>query len=272
MKILNIFSRRNRILLSELVATDFKLRYQGSVLGYLWSVLKPLSMFGVLYLVFAVVLQIGKGIDHYPVYLLLGVILWNFFSETTNQGKAAIVSRGSLIRKISFPKYIIVVASSISALINLVINLCVVTLFAVINGVQITSLIIFLPLIILELYIFSLAVAFFLSAANVKFRDIGHLWEIFLQAAFYATPIIYPLNLVFEKSEFMASLMIVINPMAQIIQDARFVVVNQEQTLTLYRLLGQNAVVIVPFAIVIVVTVLASVYFRRQSKYFAEKI
>lgn len=272
MKILNIFNRRNRILLRELVATDFKLRYQGSALGYMWSILRPLFMFSVLYLVFAVILKIGKGIDNYPVYLLLGVVLWNFFSESTNQGTSAIVSRGSLIRKISFPKYIIVISSTVSALINLSINLCVVAVFAFINGVHFTPLLIYLPLLILELYVFSLAVAFFLAAANVKLRDVGHLWEIFMQAAFYATPIIYPLSLVLEKSEFAAKLILILNPMAQIIQDARFLTVNQTQTLTVHKLFDDGFVVIIPLISVVLVAFLASVYFRRRSKYFAEDI
>ena len=135
MGIPNIFSRKNRILLGELVKTDFKLRYQGSVLGYLWAILRPLLMFAILYLVFAKLLRMGSDIPHYPVYLLTGTVLWNFFTECTGQGIQSIVMRGDLLRKISFPKYIIVVAATSTALINLAINLCVIIIFAFINGV-----------------------------------------------------------------------------------------------------------------------------------------
>ena len=128
MGIPNIFSRKNRILLGELVKTDFKLRYQGSVLGYLWAILRPLLMFAILYLVFAKLLRMGSDIPHYPVYL--GTVLWNFFTECTGQGIQSIVMRGDLLRKISFPKYIIVVAATSTALINLAINLCVIIIFA----------------------------------------------------------------------------------------------------------------------------------------------
>ncbi len=98
----NVFNRRNRILLKELVITDFKLRYQGSALGYLWSLLKPLMLFAILYVVFVKFLKFGSDIEHFPVYLLLGIVMWNFFIEATFQGMRAIVDRGDLIRKISF--------------------------------------------------------------------------------------------------------------------------------------------------------------------------
>ena len=129
MKISNIISRRNRILLRELVVTDFKLRYQGSVLGFAWSLLKPLFLFAILYVVFGLFLRIGGDIPHYPVYLLLGIVLWTFFTEATNQGMSAIVDRGDLIRKINFPKYIVVISCTLSALINLGFNLLVEYIF-----------------------------------------------------------------------------------------------------------------------------------------------
>ena len=107
MKVASVWNRRNKILLRELVVTDFKLRYQGSVLGYLWSILKPIFLFIILYIVFDKFLRLGRDIEHFPVYLLVGIVLWNFFTEATVQGLQSIVSRGDLIRKINFPKFII---------------------------------------------------------------------------------------------------------------------------------------------------------------------
>src|SRR3954464_10178150 len=98
-----VFSKQNRALLSELVRTDFKLRYQGSVLGYAWSLLRPLMLFVILYAVFVKVLKTGGGIPHFPIYLLLGIVIWNFFLEMTTQSLGSIVGRGDLIRKISIP-------------------------------------------------------------------------------------------------------------------------------------------------------------------------
>src|SRR3990167_10200982 len=157
------FSKKNRALLAELVRTDFKLRYQGSALGYAWSLLQPLLMFLILYIVFVKFLKLGKGIPHYPVYLLLGIVIWSFFNDMTNQSLTSIVSRGSLIRKIRIPRWIIILSASVSALINLLLNLIVVIFFMVINKVELLDTIVWLPLILLEVYIFAVGLSLSLS-------------------------------------------------------------------------------------------------------------
>lgn len=270
MKLQNILSKQNRALLRELVVTDFKLRYQGSVLGYLWSLLKPLFLFAILYVVFGHFLKIGASVEHYPIYLLLGVVLWGFFTEATQQGMTAIVGRGDLIRKINFPKYIMVVSGTVSALINLCINLAVVALFMAINHVNIHSAILLFPLIVVELYIFALAMAFFLSAAYVKYRDVNYIWEVGLQAAFYATPVLYPIGLVLDQSQ-VAGKLLLLSPVAQIIQDARYTLITP-QTQTLYSLIHKPYIIAIPFVIVILAVVVAVIYFRKNSKNFAENI
>lgn len=270
MKFSNILTKKNRILLKELVITDFKLRYQGSALGYLWSILKPLFLFAILYVVFDQFLKLGRDIEHFPVYLLLGIVLWNFFSEATNLGLQSIVGRGDLLRKINFPKYIIVVSATISSLINLAINLCVVVVFMLINQVDLRiEALLIIPLII-ELYIFSLAVAFFLAALNVKFRDTGYLWEIFMQALFYATPIIYPISMVLAQSV-LATKIIMLSPVAQIIQDARHALVTTD-SVTTFQLIGHTPYFFIPFAIVVLSVIFATIFFKKNSKKFAEEI
>jgi ABC-2 type transport system permease protein len=269
MKISNVFSRRNRILLRELVVTDFKLRYQGSVLGYAWSLLKPLFLFAILYIVFGVLMKLGS-VEHYPVYLLLGIVLWTFFSEATNQGLASIVSRGSVIRKVSFPKYIIVLSTTISALVNLVINLLIVAIFMIINGVHLNLSIFMFPLYIFEIYVVALGLAFFLSTLNVKYRDTSHLWEIIMQAAFYATPIIYPLTTVMTKSV-LAAKFLMMNPIAQAVQDARYSLITH-QTITVNNLFRNGWYITIPLTIAVVVFVGGALYFKKNSKYFAENI
>lgn len=270
MKLSNVFSKRNRVLLRELVVTDFKLRYQGSALGYLWSILKPLFLFAILYIVFDQFLRLGRDIEHFPVYLLLGVVLWTFFTEATNNGLQSIISRGDLIRKINFPKYIIVISGTISSLINLGINLLVVGVFMVINNVGLSpDALLIIPLII-ELYVFALALAFFLAALNVKFRDVGYLWEIFLQAAFYATPILYPLAMVMQQSV-VAAKVLMLNPVAQIIQDARFVTVTND-AVTIYQLYDKWYLIAIPFVIVGASIFIGAFYFKTNSKKFAENI
>jgi ABC-2 type transport system permease protein len=270
MNLSNISSHRNRALLRELVATDFKLRYQGSALGYMWSLFRPLFLFGILYIVFGYFARFGGNIDHYPLYLLLGIVLWNFFVEATNNGLQSIVSRGDLIRKINFPKYIIVISGSVSALINLGISLIVVFVFVLAAGVHLRPVALLLPFLIAELYVFALALAFFLSALYVKYRDISYIWELVMQAGIYATPIIYPLSLVVAKSPLAAKLML-LNPIAQIIQDARFVLVTP-QTETLLKLSHNWLAIVAPPALILLTIVTASLYFRASAKYFAENV
>lgn len=249
-----------------MVSADFKVRYQSSVLGYLWSVLRPLFLFAILYLVFTYIFKVGKGVPHYPVYLLLGIVMWTFFTESTIIGMGSVVAKGDLIRKISIPRYLTVLSSSISALINLGINLLVLIVFAFLNGVEPTWRWVLLPLVFAELFAFSVAVAFFLSALYVKFRDITYIWEVGMQAAFYATPIIYPLTLVAEKyREFFF-----ISPMAQIIQDARYVFVTQD-TLTVWNT-APLWIAVIPLLIIILAVILSRSYFKQQAKWFAENI
>lgn len=264
----NILSKRNRVLLGELVRTDFKLRYQGSILGYTWSLLKPLLLFVILYIVFVYFLRIGKDVPHFPVYLLLGIVLWNFFNEMTSQSLGSIVARGDLIRKISIPRWIIVFSSSLSALINLGLNMIIVGVFMIINQVELSPSIFWLPLNIFEIYLFAFGVSLFLAAAYVKFRDISYIWEVAMQAGFYATPIIYPLSMI--TSEFVQKLLL-LSPVAQAIQDARFNAVTT-QTITSSSLFESYFYVVVPMIIAIVVLVGGVVYFRKQSRYFAENI
>lgn len=255
-------------MLSELVRTDFKLRYQGSALGYAWSLLRPLLLFVILYIVFVKFLKITAGIPHAPVYLLLGIVIWNFFNEMTVQSLGSIVGRGELIRKIRIPRWIIVLSSSLSALINLALNLVVIVIFMAINHVDIMRTILWLPLILLEVYVLALGLSMFLSAAFVKFRDINYIWEVILQAGFYLTPILYPLsripNLTFQK-------FIMLNPMGQAIQDARYATVTHE-TVTAHKLFQGGWYEFIPFLIVGLVLVIGLAYFRRESKYFAENI
>ena len=267
----HILCRKNRILLKELVKTDFKLRYQGSVLGYLWAVLRPLLMFAILYLVFAKLLRFGSDIPHYPVYLLTGTVLWNFFTECTGQGIQAIVARGDLLRKISFPKYIVVVSATATALINLAINLCVIIIFALINGVTPSFSWLLVPLSIIELYAFALGISFLLGAINVKYRDVTSIWDVLTQALFYAVPIIYPLSLVISSGAYgpLAAKVILLNPIAQVIQDVRFNLIT-DATVTTWSMIGARG--LLSILLVIIVLILAAIFFRRKSRRFAEDV
>lgn len=258
------------ILIREIVITDFKLRYQGSMLGYVWSLLKPLFMFAILYVLFGLVLKTGETVEHFPVYLLLGLLLWNFFAEVTSISLTTIVGKGDLIRKLNFPKYVLVLSSTIGAFINLTISFVVLIGFMIFNQVDLSWNILYFPLLVLQLVILSVGVGFMLSALYVKFRDISYIWEIVMQAAFYLTPIFYTMDFVANKSLQVAQWQLM-NPMAQIIQDSRYALVTS-QTQTINDLFSSGIYRLIPVSITIFIVVLAGWYFKKKSPGFAEEV
>ena len=267
---LEVFNRRNRILLNELSKTDFKLRYQGSILGYLWAIIRPFLMFGIMYLVFAKFLRFGDEIPHYPVYLLVGTVLWNFFIECTNQGIQSLLIRSDLMRKIAFPKWIIVLSATTTALINLGINFVVIILFSFFSGIAPSLGWLLVPFLILELYLLSLGLALLLGSVNIKYRDVQSIWEVVVQALFYAVPIIYPIQMVATYSNFTAHLLM-LNPIAQVIQDVRSLLIT-DATLTSWEILPHFLLNFIPLLLVSLVFIAGMFVFKHKSKYFAEEI
>jgi ABC-2 type transport system permease protein len=263
-----LFSKKNRVLLGELVRTDFKLRYQGSVLGYVWSLLRPLLLFTILYLVFIKFLKVNYDVPHSAVYLLMGIVLWNFFLELTAGSIGSVVGRGDLIRKIKIPRWLIVLSSSLSAVISLLLNIIVIGVFMVLNHVSISLDILWFPLIILELYLFGMGLALFLSAAFVKYRDVTYIWEVTCQALFYLTPLLYPVAKLHWP---IVRQIIFSSPLSQTIQAARYTVVTKS-TYTISQAFHNYWLRGIPIAITIIVFTIGVSYFRRKSKTFAEDI
>ncbi|HEM2808820.1 TPA: ABC transporter permease [Streptococcus suis] len=266
---MNLLNKENQILLREMIKTDFKLRYQGSLIGHLWSILKPMMLFTIMYLVFVQFLRFDDGTPHYAVGLLLGMVTWNFFTEATNMGMMSIVSRGDLLRKLNFSKEIIVFSSVAGAAINYAINLVVVLVFALISGVQFTwtSLIIF-PLFV-ELVLLATGIAFILSSLFVRFRDIGPIWEVVLQAGLYATPIIYSLTFIIQRGQTSVAKIMMLNPIAQIIQDLRHFIIYSG-SMTIRDLIGNPLIIAIPYVLPIIVYVIGYFIFNKNAKRFAE--
>ena len=266
---MELFSKKNWILLKEMIKTDFKLRYQGSLIGHLWSILKPLMMFTIMYLVFVRFLRFDDGTPHYAVGLLLGMVTWNFFTEATSMGMLSVVSRGDLLRKINFPKEIIVISSVCGAAINYVINLVVVLLFGLINGVMPSlGMLVIIPFFI-ELALFSTGIAFILSTYFVKYRDIGPIWEVVLQAGMYATPIIYSITYIVQRGHMIVAKIMMLNPLAQIIQELRHFIVYKG-SMTSWEIFSNKLFVAFPYVLSILVFIVGYVIFNRNAKKFAE--
>ena len=259
------------VVFKELVKTNFKLRYQGSYLGVLWSVLQPLMLFTVMYVVFVKFLKFTDGTPTFPISLLCGTCLWQFFTESTSMGMRSIVDRGDLLRKIHFPNYIIVAATTMGSMISLAINLGVVILFGFFAHAHYTWRVITVIPSILQLYAISLGVALLLGSLYVYFRDIGHIWDVILQALFYATPIIYPLSMVQKNPEFSwAADFMMLMPTTQTIMDIRHNLLSPEYVPTIWTVVDNKILCLIPYVLSVLVLWLGVHIFRKYSAKFAE--
>ncbi len=195
--------------------TDFKLRYHGSLLGYFWSLIKPLMIFGVLYTV-SKILRVSS-IEHFQIYLLLGIIIWGFFSEATNFGLASIKNKSNLVSKVHFPRILIVISSSISALMTFVLNFLVFLVFVVVSGMSFAPSMLFFPFYLITVYFVILGTSLALSVLYVRFRDLKHIWAIVLRMGFWLTPIFYTIDIIPAEYHHYFYL----NPLTRIIQHSR---------------------------------------------------
>lgn len=185
---------RYKWLLYELVLRDLKIKYRSSVLGYLWSLLNPLMMMTVLTIVFSTLFRFD--IPNYPVYLLSGQLIYSFFSEATNMSMSSIINSASLIKKVYIPKYIFPVSRVLSSFVTLLLSLLAMVIVMVVTQVKFTWVILFFPIPLIYILIFSIGMGLLLSVLAVYFRDVIHLYSVLLSAWMYLTPIMYPINMV----------------------------------------------------------------------------
>lgn len=227
-------------------------------------------MFAVLYVVFVKFFKLGADVPHFPVYLLAGLVFWNFFAEITNLGVGAIVDKGDLLRKINFPKYVVIISTAVSAFINLALNFIVVIAFGIWSGVDVSWGSLYLvPILVIELFMAAIAVSLLLSAMYVRIRDVNYIWEVFMQVFFYATPIVYPLSKVTNDYPALGKIML-LNPIAQAIQDIRHILITP-QTQTVWTYVG-GWWAMIPLLIVIGLFIVAVVFFKKRAPYFAEEV
>jgi len=253
-----------------LARTDWKVRFFGSALGYLWSLLRPLMLFGILYFVFSEVVGAGEGVQHYPIVLLAGMILYFFFGEVTGAAATSLVDREALVRKVGFPRMVVPLAVTVVGTFNLLLNLVVLAVFLALNGVPVrwTWLLVPLPLVLMG--VLATGVGMLLAALYVRFRDIRPIWEVVLQALFYATPILYPIQLVQEKSEALTHVLMA-SPLAALIQWLRRLLLG-DATPSAADAIGGTAWLVVPAAILVVLTVLGFTVFSRMAPQAAEEL
>jgi ABC-2 type transport system permease protein len=250
-----------------LAATDFKLRFFGSALGYFWSLARPLLLFGTLYLVFTKIVKFGEGVKDYPVYLLSSIVLFTFFSETTSRGVNSLVERENLLRKVRFPRLVIPLAVTLHSLFNLGLNLIVVFILVFASGITPTLDWLQIPLLIVMLVVFTTGVTMLLSALFVRFRDVQPIWEVGLQLLFYGSPVIYVIDTMPPSVRELA----MCNPIAVVLTQWRHAVIDQTAP-TAGTAIGGIEFLLIPAAIVAAVFALGLWVFARETPRIAENL
>jgi ABC-2 type transport system permease protein len=259
--------RRFANLTYMLAVTDFKLRFFGSVLGYLWTLVRPLMLFGVIYVVFTQVVKFGAGVKDYPVYLLTSIVLFTFFSETTSRGVKALVERENLIRKIRFPRLVIPLSVALAALFNLTANLVAVFVFVFASGISPRVDWLQMPLLVAMLAVLATGVTMLTSALYVRYRDVEPIWEVALQVLFYASPVLYVVTSIPDNVEKLAAS----NPIATVLTQMRHALIDPDAP-TAVDVLGGWPRLAVPLAIVAAVFALGLWVFARETPRIAENL
>jgi ABC-2 type transport system permease protein len=264
--------RRHVGLCVELAITNFKLKYTGSVLGYVWSFLKPLFLFGTTYFVFIYIFHVDGGVNagsEFGAQLLLGIVVWTFFAEATGAAVASIASQGALIRKAAFPRVVLVIAATLTALLTFVINLTlVVSVAAILGHMHVGWRSLLAPLFIVELYVLILGVSLLLASMFVFYRDVGHLWEIFSQLLFYGSAVVFPVSLLTGR---VLPRLIGINPVAQVIADIRHAIVIDDPRVP-WMANYDGLVYVVPLAVVVALAFIGYRTFQHLTPRFAEAL
>jgi ABC-2 type transport system permease protein len=251
--------------LRVVAAMDFKRKYADSALGYVWSLAKPLALFSILYVVFGRFFKLA-GFDHYPLYLLIGIVLWTLFADATLVGMPSVVSHGTLLRKLAFPRVLLPTAATLTAAMTFVVNCIALAAFVAWNRLVPELDWLLLPLLFLEIYVFALGLSLVLAALFVRLRDVGQVWELVAQLMFWASPIIYPVD--FLPSWFKP--VALLNPFVQAMQDVRAVFLGS-QVVTADDILGDVGR-LAPLAIAVGVLLLGIVFFKREESWFAERV
>jgi ABC-2 type transport system permease protein len=263
--------RRLITLTLALAVTDFKLRFFGSVLGYLWQLMRPLLLFGVLYTVFSLFFDVGDDVRFYPIALLLGIVLFNFMAESTAGSVRSLVTRESLVRKIEFPRLAVPLATVLTALFNLGLNLLPVFLFLLLSGGTPRWSWLEAPFLVALLVAFATGIAMLLSAWFVRYRDVEPIWEVVLQIFFYGSPILYTLQMVSDRASPAVAHLLAVNPFTAIMQQMRHAIVDPSHW-SAAQSLGGSARVLLPLLVIVIVVALGFTVFNREAPRVAEDL
>jgi ABC-2 type transport system permease protein len=260
--------RRSLELLYLIAATEFKRTYFGTALGYLWSVARPLMLFGVLYLVFTEAFHLGGDVKHYPVLLLLDVVLFGFFQEATTTAVGSIVGQESVVRKTQFPRLVIPLAVVLTSVFNLGLNLVVVFVFILASGIAPMWTWLLFAVVLAFLFVITTAVAMIVASLYPRFRDIAIIWTVLATVLFYATPVLYPIT---SLSSTLRDV-IAFNPLAPLFTVARKWVVDPDAPGPQAAAGGGALRLVVAMAVFAAVCAFAAWIFNREAPRIAEEL
>jgi ABC-2 type transport system permease protein len=260
-------ARRFRELLWLMALTEFRKSYFDTVLGYVWSLFRPLIFFAVLLLVFTRIIRFGNEVPNYPVMLLFNLVLFSFFQETTGLAVESVVGREAIVRKTHFPRLVIPLSITITGLLNLAPSLLVAFGFILVYGVDPTWTWLLLPVIVALLFAFTCAVSIALSALFVRFRDVGIIWGVVALVLLYCTPIIYPIQFIPENLE----PLFFVNPLVPIFEQARVWIIDPSAP-TAVEAAGGVAGLLPALAVFVFVCVFAWWIFNREAPNIAEAL
>ena len=251
-----------------LAVLEFRLKFFGSVLGYLWQLMKPLLLFGVLYVVFTEFVRLGGGVMHYPAVLLMGIVIYTFYAEATAGSVGSVLNRENLVRKIHFPRLVIPLSVVLTTYLNFVLNFLAVLVFLLIQGVEVRwSWLEIVPLAVL-LGLFCTGIAMALSALFVRYRDVSPIWDVALPISFYGTPILYPIETI--PSERVQHLLMC-NPLAAIVQQTRHALIDPTAP-SAADAIGGGVRLLIPLAILVAICALGYRIFDRSAPHIAEDL
>ena len=251
-----------------LAITDFKLRFFGSVLGYLWQLMRPLLLFSVLYVVFTEFVRLGNGVAHYPVVLLTSIVLFTFFVEATAGAVTSVLDRENLVRKIEFPRLVIPLTVVVNAYLNLALNFLAVLVFMLASGVEPRLSWIQLPFLIAILGVFATGIAMLLSALYVRFRDVKPIWEVLSQMIFYASPVLYPIETIPNEK---VQHLLMCNPLAAILEQVRHAVIDPGAP-SAAEAIGGAERLLIPGGLIVGLFALGLWVFNREAPRIAEEL
>ncbi|MFL5895005.1 MAG: ABC transporter permease [Thermoleophilaceae bacterium] len=251
-----------------LTVTDFKLKFYGSALGYLWQLVRPLMLFGVLYYVFTHFLKFGT-VAHYPAVLLTGIVLYSFFGEAISTAVDSVVRNEPLVRKVQFPRLVIPASSVATAFLNVLLNLVAVFVFIVVfQHVRPHWQWLEFPLVMLALLVLTSGVAMLVSSLYVRYRDLRPITDVVLQVLFYGTPIFYPVERVAPT---LRHVLLMVNPLAPIVQQARHSLIDPHAP-TAAAAAGGTLNLMVPIAMTLGLFALGFWVFNREAPRIAEEL